>query len=465
MSKPVRALAEEIAGEPPPPRFAYSDAGNAERFAARWGSSVRYVHRWDRWLVQDGARWAQDELREVYRHAIETIRSIHIETAGAATSDEAKRITKHAHQSERRPNIESMLALARALPPLAICPDDLDRDPDVLNVPNGTLNLRTGALEAHDPARLLTKLAPVPFDPSAAAPRWGAFLEQVIPDLEVREYLQRAVGYSLTGSVSEHVLFFAYGTGANGKTTFIESVRELLGEYAKATAPDLLLAKKFDRHAAEIAVLRGARFVTTVEVGEGRAWDEARVKWLTGGDTITARFMHENPFEFTPSHKFWIAANHKPRVGGTDVGFWRRVHFIPFTVTVPKEQQDPELRAKLRGELAGILRWAVDGCLAWRREGLRPPAAVLAATQAYRSGEDVLAAFLDERCVKENGARVLGSALYSTFREWAEGNGERHMTARAFGDALEERGFERLRSNGQRWFVGLKLRTAGSGAE
>lgn len=435
-----------------------TDAGNAERFVALHSADVRYVHRWERWLVWDGSRFALDDRREVYRRAIGSARELRRMAANLG-GDEAKAITKHAFLSEKRERVEATLALARTFPPIATLPDELDLDPDLLNLPNGIMNLHTGRLEPHDRARLLTKAAPVPHDATTPVTRWEAFLARIVPDPDVRAYLRRALGYSLTGNVSEHVLFFCYGTGANGKSTFLETVRDLLGEgeYAKAAAPDLLLAKRQDRHAAEVADLRGARFVTTVEVGEGRAWDEARVKWLTGGDAISARYMYGNPFTFTPTHKFWIAGNHKPRATGTDHGLWRRVHLIPFTVTIPKEEQDGDLRAKLRAELPGILRWAVEGCLEWRRDGLRPPAAVLAATQAYRSGEDVLAAFLEERCATAPAGRVVASALYAVFRAWADQNGERVVTARAFYDALEERGFERKKVNGQRWIVGLSL--------
>lgn len=440
-----------------------TDAGNAERFATENGASVRFVHGgWDRWLIWDGSRWAPDDRREVYRRAITNARRIHQDAAVEDISaDEARTIAKHAGLSERRERIEATLALARTLSPLAIVPEDLDSDPDLLVLPNGVLNTRTGRLERHDRARLVTKLAPVAYDEKAPATRWEAFLARIFPDPEVRAYLRRAAGYSLTGNVSEHVLFFCFGTGANGKSTFLEVFRELLGEgeYAKAAAPDLLLAKKNDRHAVEVADLRGARFVTTVEVGEGRAWDESRVKWLTGGDAISARYMYGNPFTFTPTHKFWIAGNHKPRVTGMDHGFWRRVHFIPFTVTIPKEEQDGDLRSKLRAELPGILRWAVEGCLEWRRDGLRPPAAVVAATQEYRSGEDVIGAFLEERTVR--GDRVAQPALYAAYREWADRNGERSMTARAFGEAMEERGYERARSNGRTWILGVGLRQEG----
>ncbi len=439
--------------------FELTDAGNAERFVYL-NTGARYVHRWDRWFVWDDGRFAPDDRREVYQRAIQTARTIHIEAAKAETEGDARTISKHAILSEKRERIEAMLALARAMPPVALVPDELDLNPDLTNVENGTLDTRTGQLRRHSQSDLITKLCPVAYDPNATAPTWAAFLGRVIPDPDVRAYLQRAAGYSLTGNVTEHCLFFCYGTGANGKSTFLETIRELLGEgeYAKAAAPDLLLAKKNDRHAVEVADLRGTRFVTTIEVGEGRAWDESRVKWLTGGDAISARFMYGNPFTFTPTHKFWIAGNHKPRVTGTDHGFWRRVHFVPYTVTIPKEQQDPNLRAKFRRELPGILRWAVEGCLAWRKDGLRPPPAVVAATQAYRSGEDVLAGFIEECCDRGVAARVEGKALYAVFREWSDRNGERQVTARAFGDALEERGIERKVSNGRRWFVGLSLK-------
>lgn len=451
---PLKAPQEERVHYP------LTDAGNAERFTARNGHTVRHVHGWGRWLLRDAARWAQDERGEVRELAIETARHLLVEATLEADGNVREKMTKHALASERRDRIMAALDLASSMAPIAVVPDELDRDPDLLNVMNGEIDLRTGRLMPHDPAHLMTKLAPVAYDAAAEAPTWRAVLERVLPDPEVRGYAQRAVGYSLTGNVGEHCLFFCYGTGANGKSTFLETLREMLaeGEYAKAAQPDLLLAKKQERHAVELADLRGMRLVSTVEAGEGRAWDEVRVKWLTGGDTISARLMYGNPFSFQPTHKFWIAANHKPRVSGTDLGFWRRVHLIPWTVTIPEEERDHELRAKLRAELPGILRWAVEGCLEWRRAGLRPPAAVLAATADYRSGEDVLGAFLDERCTEKSDGKVDQPSLFAEYRQWAERTGERIMPARAFGAAIEERGHVRVRSHGRTWIVGLALR-------
>jgi putative DNA primase/helicase len=274
-----------------------TDAGNAERFAACNALIVRYAHKWDVWLVWDGRRWGIDHRREVYRLAVDCVRLIKGDVP-ALSNKAAEGVVKHAVRSERKDRLEAMLGLARTYEPLAVTPEVLDRDVFAFNAGNGTVDLKTGELRPHRHDALQTKLVAIDFVTDAEAPTWRAFLDRVVPDAAVREYLQRAVGYSLTGDVGEHCLFFCYGTGRNGKSTFLETVRTLLGEYAKASSPDLLLAKKADRHQEELAELHGARFVTTVEAGEGRYWDEARVKWLTGGDKLTARHMYASRFEF-----------------------------------------------------------------------------------------------------------------------------------------------------------------------
>jgi putative DNA primase/helicase len=440
--------------------FRLTDAGNAERFVGRHGKGVRFVHGWGRWLISDGTRWAPDERGEVRALMVETARSLLAEAALVADGDLRKKMVKHANVSERRDRIMAALDLASSMAPIALVPDDLDRDHHLLNVANGTIDLRTGRLMTHDPAHLITKIAEVAYDPTATAPTWAAFLQRVLPDPEVRAYVQRAAGYALTGDVGEQCLFFFYGTGANGKSTYLETLRELLGEgeYAKAAQPDLLLSKTQDRHPVERADLRGMRLVTTVEAGENRAWDESTVKYLTGGDTISARLLYGNPFSFAPTHKFFVAANHKPRVMGNDDGIWRRIHLIYFGVTIPEAERDPELRSKLRGEMAGILRWAVEGCLAWRRDRLTPPAPVISATDEYRASEDVIGGFLEECTIP--GDRVAQPALYEVYREWAQREGEKPVPGKTFGAALEARGLERKRSNGRTWVLGISLRPA-----
>lgn len=428
----------------------FTDAGNAEAFAAFTSSFARYAHGPNEWLIWDGTRWARDTKRNIYTHAINAARFRRQDVPNLSTKV-AVQLIKHAEKSEKRERIEAMLSLARSLPPLAIVPAELDGDNNLLNVANGTVDLRTGELTNHNARQLLTRLASVPYFRHMPAPTWTAFLERVMPDADMRAYLQRAVGYSLTGNVSEHCLFFCFGSGANGKSVFFETIRTLLGEgeYAKSGAPDLLLAKRQDQHEEQVAELRGARFVTTTEIGENRSWDEARVKWLTGGDIVNARHMHSSRFSFAPTHKFWIAANHKPRVKGMDHGFWRRVHLVPFVVTIPEAERDPDLTAKLRAELPGILAWAVEGAVEWRRQGLRPPDAVRAATDNYRRSEDVIHTFLDERCVINPAAFVPVSEIFDAFTRWAQDVGEKTMTKRAFSDALEERpGISRYKGTG-----------------
>ncbi len=438
-----------------------TDAGNGERFAEYALLTWRYVHQWDMWHQWDGKRWAADHQREVYRDAVACLRAMSTEIA-MLSLPAAKKAIDWAVKSERRDRVAAMLDAARAQPGISVMPEQLDADPYKLNVQNGTIDLRTGELGVHRGNALHTRLVPVEYDPDARAPTWDAFTRRALPDDAVREYVRRAIGYSLTGDVGEHCLFFCYGGGRNGKTTLMETVSRICGEYSKAAPPDLLLAKRSDRHEEEVAELHGARFVTTVEAGEGRYWDEAKVKWLTGGDRLNARHMYARRFSFSPTHKIWVAANHKPHARGTDVGFWRRVHLVPFTVTIPESEVDRDLRTKLEQELPGILAWAVEGAVAWREGGLRPPPAVRDAVDEYRSREDVLGHFIADCCVLVPHAKTPTQALHEAYVKWADANGERAMSKIDLSSALEERpGILRYRSKTNRGFTGIGLRYAG----
>jgi putative DNA primase/helicase len=439
--------------------LALSDVGNAYRFERRAAHSYIYIHGLEQWFRNDGRRWTGDTSRQVFTVAVDTARAILAEAADETDDARRRELVKHALLSQRNERLNALLSIARTFPTFARTSDQLDHDQLLFNVENGTIDLRNGRLLEHAGSRLITKLCRIPYDSTARCPTWSAFLERVLPNEQVRYFVQRAVGYSLTGDVSEQCLFFLYGTGKNGKSTFLETLRMILGEgeYCKAAAPDLLLAKKFDRHAAELADLRGARFVTTIEAGEGRAWDEARLKWLTGGDAISARFMYGNPFTFQPSHKFWVAANHRPRVSGTDEGFWRRIRLIPFTVTISEDERDPHLKEKLIEEAPGILAWAVNGALAWQTRGLAAPADVSQATDEYRASEDVLAAYIADRCTLIPAARTTLQLLYEDFQQWAEATGERPLRRREFGDRLEER-FPKGKSNAGVMFEGVALK-------
>jgi putative DNA primase/helicase len=358
-----------------------------------------------------------------------------------------------------------MISLAASEPKIAIQPDELDQDPWSLNVLNGTVDLRTGKLRAHDRDDWITKLVPVAYDATTPAPLWNAHLERVLPDAELRAFFERAVGYSLTGLTIEQVMFILWGGGANGKSVTVETILGLLGDYACKTPSETLLARREGSIPNDIARLQGARFVSSVEMEENRRLAESRIKELTGGDTVTARFMRAEFFDFRPVCKLWMATNHKPVVRGTDLAIWRRLRLVPFTVTIPESERDHHLLEKLRGELPGILAWAVEGCLAWQREGLNPPEAVLLATKTYREEEDVLGAFLQERCVLGVGHWVFAGNLYRAYGGWCERNGEKPISQKALAARLSERGCESDRKGhgGKRVWRGIGLQGDGDG--
>lgn len=428
-----------------------TDLGNARRLVALHGTNIRYCYPWGKWLVWDGRRWARDETGKLERLAKETVKSIYAEAAEIADEKYRQAVAQHALRTESEGRRKAMIASAMSEPGVPILPEHLDRDPWLFNVLNGTLDLKTGKLRPHDRTDLLTKTASVDRDPIATCPNFLAFLERILPG-PIISFLQKALGYSMTGITREQVLFFLYGLGANGKSTLLEVIQALLGDYATQTSSDTFLVKP--RGGAipnDLAALKGARFVAAAEVEAGRRMAEVLIKQLTGGDKITARFLHGEFFEFKPTFKLWLSANHKPVIRGTDHAIWRRIRLLPFTVQIPKEEQDRELPEKLKAELPGILNWALAGCLQWQYGGLEPPEEVTSATQTYREEMDVMADFLAERCFLAPGASATAEELYSTYTKWSEDAGEkRPMSQRSFGMALTERGFQRRRGTGGR---------------
>ena len=438
-----------------------SDTGNAERLAAQRGSEIRFCSSWGKWLVWDGTRWGHDVLGVVHHHAKDVIRTISSEANGVADDKARAAIFKHAKKSESRGGREAIVRLAAVEPGIGVLSAELDADPWLFNCLNGTIDLRTGQLRPHDRADLLTKRTRIAFDAAATCPQWDRFLDRVMGGrADLVSFLQRAVGYALTADVREQVLFFLHGSGSNGKSTFARILLDLLGEYGAPGAPDLLMAKRGEAHPTEVADLFGRRLVVCQEIESGRAFSEVLVKQLTGGDAIKARRMREDFWEFLPTHKFFIAANHKPVVKGGDHAIWRRIRLIPFEVTIGADEKDPELLSKLAGELPGILRWAVDGCLAWQRDGLGMAEAVAAATGAYREEEDVFGAFLADACTLSADARATAKELYAAYEQWCQQNGERPVSARAVGIRLSERGLQRIKSGAVRLWSGVSLRDA-----
>jgi P4 family phage/plasmid primase-like protien len=432
-----------------------TDVGNAKRLVAKHGHKLRYVWPWGKWLCWDGRRWRIDDGGHVQRLAKETVLNIYAEVA-QAPDDERESLVEHARLSERAAKIAAMIDLSRSEPSIPILPNELDSDAWLLNCRNGTLDLRANKLAPHDPQQMITKLCAAEYDPSATCPQWLRFVGDITAgDEALQAYLQKAVGCSLTGDVREHVLFFLYGIGANGKSTFLNTIQEMMGaDYAMKAPPDLLMVKN-DSHPTERADLAGKRVVVCIEAAEGRRLAESLVKEMTGGDKVRARRMREDFWEFDPTHKIWLAANHKPSIRGTDEGIWRRIKLIPFTVVIPAGRQDRGLSTKLKAELPGILNWAVQGCLRWQADGLTEPAAVREATGQYRRQQDLLAGFLAECCIVAPDVRAQAATLLATYRKWS---GDDRMSQRRLGEMLTERGFDSAKIGGLTWRIGIGLR-------
>ena len=433
-----------------------TDLGNARRLVSRYGENLRFCPASGKFFTWDGSRWESDTTGEVERLAKDSVQAMYSEASKLTDAESRSQLVKHALRSEAEPRIRAMIELAKTEPEIPVTTQELDSDPWILNCLNGTLDLRSGKLLSHQRDNLCTKQVPVDFDAHAKCPMWLAFLDRIMrgnPDLIA--FLQRAIGYSLTGVTNEQVVFILYGTGANGKSTFVETIRKLLARYALQANFTSFLDTRNEGARNDLARLSGARFVTAVEAGEGRRLSETVIKQVTGGEPITARFLYREHFEFTPQFKLYLVANHKPRIVGTDEGIWRRIRLVPFTVTIPPEERDKQVPEKLQRELPGILAWAVRGCLAWQRDGLGEPSEVTNATAEYRREMDILADFLDEHCVIGKKFSIRAGVLYDTFKNWCERNGQEPTTQQKFGSTLRERGFQPDKKNGERVWLGL----------
>ena len=426
-----------------PSSFRLTDLGNAERLVDRHGADLRFVHLWNKWLAWDGKRWKIDACGEVERMAVETVRSIYAEAERAHDDNERKAIAKWAMASESRSRIEAMIALARSLQDIPARPDALDSAPWLLNVQNGTIDLRTGGLRPHRREALITKIAGCGYEPEADAPRFERFLREVLVEDDVVAFVRRFAGYSLTGSTRERAFAILWGRGKNGKGTLVELLRDVLGDYATNTDVETVLARKYSGVGNDVAALRGARFVSAAEVEQGRALAESKVKNLTGQDTVTARFLFAEPFDFRPEFKLWLSTNNKPIIRGTDDAIWDRIRLIPFTRRFAGAEADTALPEKLRAELPGVLAWLVAGCLEWQRSGLGEPERVITATSAYRAEMDTLAGFIEDECVVRPEAWVKFAELYAAYTRWCAEANEHPEKKRPFGTLLTERGFEK----------------------
>lgn len=446
-----------------------TDSGNAQNLILVKGSALRYCKPRNTWYIWDKARWKSDETGRIYWLAMQTVHMMfHRAQSGEAAIDKAA--ARHAQDSESRRALYDMVKLAGSFPAIAIHPDKLDADLWQLNLQNGSLDLRTVKLHRHERRNLITKLAPVRYDPAAKCPLWNKFLARILADNgALIDFLKRAVGYSLTGDTSEHALFFLYGTGANGKTTFLRALQAVFGDYACQADPDLLLSTNNPQHTTNIARLEKARLTVCMEVEEGRSMRTSIMKQLTGGDKRTARRMHKDFHEYEPTDKIWLGANNKPRIRGQELAIWRRIKLIPFTVTIPEDEQDKHLVGKLIAEGPGILNWALEGCREWQDEGLKEPSDVKTATADYKSESDPLNEFLEDCCTINADSKDTSARLYEAYAAWAlrEGLKQREtLSHNAFSRRLASR-FEReakvaVRRDGtikyQRGFSGVKVK-------
>jgi putative DNA primase/helicase len=406
-------------------------------------------------------RRAKETIDALYREAANELRRIGQEMKHAADEEakaaleaqlgKAKELVNFARKSEQAPRLDAMLNLARSELPIPILPENLDADRFLLNVLNGTLDLRTGKLRPHQREDYITKLVPVSYDPDASCPLWHQFLQDIMDgNQDLITYLQRVVGYGLTGDVSEQCLWFFHGAGANGKSTFLGTILAMMGDYGMQAVSELLMAKAHESHPTERADLFGKRFVATIETEDGKRLAESLMKQMTGGDKMRARKMRQDFFEFDQTHKIFLAANHKPVIRGTDHGNWRRIKLVPFTVTIPDEKKDKTLPEKLKAELPGILAWAVRGCLDWQRNGgLAEPDEVRQATANYRAEQDTVAGFLADCCVTHQEFRVQTSLLFKAYVEYS---GDKFMSQKTFTQRMADRGYPSERGTGGRHF-------------
>jgi len=444
----------------PAPRFHFTDTGNARRLVHYYGNRVRYNDDpFGKWFIWDDVRWREDKTNRIYYYVDRVVADIYKEASDSSDNDQRKALGKWGFKMEEMRRQRQMVAKAETLQDIVILADDLDRDNYLLNVRNCTIDLTSGepVQREHRQADYITKLADVEYDPGADCPRWEAFLLDIFDnDLDLVQFIQRAVGYSLTGDTSEQCFFFAYGTGQNGKSVFFNTLGLLLGDYWGKAPTDMIMQQQFSQVPTDIADLKGKRLVVCSELADNRRMDEQRIKDLTGADNfLKARRMRENYFDFKPTHKLWMYGNHKPNIYGTDIGIWRRVRVIPFIVTIPDERKRPmvDMIAEFTAEMSGILNWALEGYMSYREKGLNETLAVTLATDEYRVEMDIVGRFINECCFISNSASVLATKFWQVYNGWCRNNGEHAMSSRRFNSKLRELGFDVSSGTANKTFV------------
>lgn len=435
-----------------------------------WRDTARFVAHWGRWLFYGGQRWLMDEQLEhmtrsrgFLRDKAETVEKWAEGRAakmGAKDGEKLRTWAKTTGVSLRSAQtVAQVVGLARSNSEQVASVAQWDSDPWALGTPKGVVDLRTGELRSARPEDYITKSCAVaPASQGTVASLWHKFLSRITDnDEEIQLYLQRFVGYALTGDTREHAFAFGHGKGANGKSVFLATIKGLMGDYACSIPTEMLVVSKNERHPTELARLRGARLAIGNETEQGTRWAESRIKSLTGGDPIAARFMREDFFEFQPSFKLFVVGNHRPSLRGVDEAMRRRLHFVPFGVTIPADERDPLLTEKLRAEYPAILRWAIDGCLAWQEQGLNPPPGILSATGQYFEAEDSFSQWMEECVERDPQAFCPAGSLFTSWKTWAERAGEFTGSQKKFSQTMAEVGFSPKKSGGVRGFGGVRI--------
>ncbi len=453
-------IAKQAAAEPEAPEKT-TELGNARRLARLHGRDLRYVDPWGKFLIWDGARWALDQEKAIDRLAENVARDIDRQSAETADSNERKELRKWASASERKATKEGMFDWIKNR--IAALPDHFDADKFLITARNKTLELDQG--KAREPARedLITKRADVEYKTGADCPEFKKFLDMIMNgEAELIDFLQKAVGYSMTGAIDERCIFILYGPGRNGKTTFIQTISGLLNDYAQRIPTETLLARRTEGIPNDIAALKGIRFAYAEEAKQGRSFSEGKLKDLTGGTTLPARFMRAEWFNFRPEFKLWLCTNHKPVIKGTDDAVWDRIRLIPFRVKIPDAKMKPlrEVEEMFNAERPGIFNWALEGAARWLKEGLKQPAAVRAAGAEYRNEMDIIAGFIEDRVEFDKLKEATVKELYEAYCAWCESNGEKPIGKRDFGERIRERGidqYQRPAGKKERAWLGIGL--------
>jgi len=447
--KEVSTIAQSVARYEPekrkPVNFTkepLTDVWNAKMFHAHCGDAIRYCDALGGWFIWDGAKWVKDTF-QIVALAKETVKAMHKQAAQAGDKD----LYRHAERTEAEGKLRSMINLSRDHEGITLTSDAFDNNLYLVNCANGTLDLKTGKVLPHAPGNHITKQIPLAYDPDAQAPTWERFIHSIFEgNAETIRFVQKAIGYSLSGSIAEQCLFILYGVGSNGKSTFLETVSKVFGDYSMTTLAATIMEKQNNGIPNDVARLKGARFVNALETDENKKLAESVIKTLTGGDKIVARFLNKEFFEFHATFKLFLATNHKPRIAGTDNGIWRRIRYIPFKKIIAPAERDRSLPERLLAEQAGILAWAVKGFALWQAEGLGTCPEVDQATQEYREESDILGDYIADRCLLGEGYEVQSSALYKDIADWCKTMGIYHISRNKIAEYLASKNIAKKRA-------------------